>query len=927
MHKYYFTFISITYIIWHHFCRILQVHTTQYTLMKNLFFYLLVFLPLFSVAQPGYINTIIGNGSVGYGGDGGLATAASLYYPFGVCVDPFGNIYVSGSHYVRKVSPNGIITNFAGGGTSNADGILAVSSSLISPLGICSDAFGNIYISDGGTNKVRKVAPNGIITTVAGNGTAGYSGDGGPATQAKLKSPWGIFVDHLGNLYICDFSNQCIRKVNTLGIITTIAGTGFSGFSGDGGPAINAQLFNPQAVYVDINNNVYIADYNNGRIRKINSSGIINTFAGNGTTSPLLFGSSGIPAISAAMGAPSGVFMDGNGNVYIADDLYSNLYRVDNSGTIYNVNNYTSSGFAGDSGLVVSAMFNDPRHIWIDECNNIYIADEDNMRVRKIGGHCNFTNIADSFSISLNNNCQGPDFLIVPNAYSTALYVKTFFGDGQSRTDSFVTSSQASFSHSYYYSGVYTIKNVLYSYLAPIDSISYSYSYSRCLNIPMKLFNDLNNNGIYDSTSEPLLFTPSLFEVDSNGISIDTISIVSGYNYLANANVGDVYQFKLLSTALGLTPSTPSSGIIIDTLANVNSTKYIGFHCSGNQGYDFTTILSSNTRANFQKTHIIVNNNSCLQQNGILMANYSPKYTYFSANIIPSIISNHTISWNISNLSSTNASPLVINYTLHPIGASQLIVGDTVNSISIINPISGDNNPGNNTCAHNDTVKSSYDPNEMSVSPSGYIPASSTQLTYTFEFENTGNDTAQNIYVLDTISNFLDIHSLSLVAASHTMITSKVFNGTNWVMKFDFPNIKLLDSSHHNQCTGLAIFTIKTKPGLANGTVIPNRAGIYFDDNPVVLTNTVTDIIGTPSGITQVSAANVAPHIYPNPAHNELHIEGTDIHSVEITNLLGQVVLSSYNTSTSTTLNIESLQSGIYFVRVNGLYPYRLIKE
>ena len=382
-----------------------------------------------------------------------------------------------------------------------------------------------------------------------------------------------------------------------------------------------------------------------------------------------------------------------------------------------------------------------------------------------------------------------------------------------------------------------------------------------------------------------------------------------------------------MSAPYGFSTVCPSAGIT-DTLSlGANQIKYMGYNCAAPSGFDLAQAAYSNFPTPFaQHGHILVFNDYCTPQNGDETITFSAPYTFSSASIPPASINGNTVTWILNNLS--YFSPLtVINYTLTNPQPTSLPAGTAVATSSTVTPIAGDLAPSNNSATHTDIVYGSYDPNEMSVSPSGYIPASSTQLTYTFEFENTGNDTAQNIYVLDTISNYLDIHSLSLVAASHTMITSKVFNGTNWVMKFDFPNIKLLDSSHHNQCTGLAVFTIKTKPGLANGTVIPNRAGIYFDDNPVVLTNTVTDIIGTPSGITQISAATVAPHIYPNPAHNELHIEGTDIHSIEVTNLLGQVVLSSHNASISTTLNIESLQPGIYFVRVNGLYPYRLIKE
>ncbi|MEI8278278.1 MAG: T9SS type A sorting domain-containing protein [Bacteroidota bacterium] len=244
-----------------------------------------------------------------------------------------------------------------------------------------------------------------------------------------------------------------------------------------------------------------------------------------------------------------------------------------------------------------------------------------------------------------------------------------------------------------------------------------------------------------------------------------------------------------------------------------------------------------------------------------------------------------------------------------------LTAGDTVHSSIITNPITGDVNPANNACVRVDTVNASYDPNEMQVSPEGNI-LSGIQLTYTIGFENTGNDTAQNIYVLDTLSNFLDIHSLAMIACSNTLITSKNWNGTNWVLKLDFPNITLLDSSHHNQCNGMVVFSIKTKTDLAAGTVIPNTAGIYFDDNAVVLTDTVYNTIVYPASVKNTTLNNTT-NIYPNPTNNLLHIDALQEKATyRLLNVIGQLVQEGTLQAGTSTISLQAQANGIYMLQL-----------
>ena len=334
------------------------------------------------------IKTVAGNGNEGYSGDNGLAKEASLYVPQDVAVDSFGNLYIADSwnSRIRKVDINGIITTVAGNETPgfSGDGGLATEASLRYPYGVAVDSTGNLYIADLGNLNIRKVATNGIITTVAGNGIQGYDGDGGPATEASF-IPFYIAVDSSGNLYITDYENLRIRKVDTSGIITTVAGNGTLGFSGDGGPATEASLFWPRGVAVDSSGNLYIADSANYRIRKVDISGIITTVAGSETPG---FSGDGGPATEASLYSPYGVTVDSTGNLFIASFSNNRIRKVDTSGIIATIVGsgcpFYCGGFSGDGGLPTEASLRHPYGVAVDSSGNLYIADTENNRIRKV---------------------------------------------------------------------------------------------------------------------------------------------------------------------------------------------------------------------------------------------------------------------------------------------------------------------------------------------------------------------------------------------------------------------------------------------------------------------------------------------------------------------------------------------------------------
>ncbi len=334
-------------------------------------------------APLGYtIATVAGNGTNGYSGDDGPATGAQLFDPYGVVLDKSGNLYIADqlNNRIRKVSPDGTITTVAGKGTTgySGDGSAATSAELYHPCGLALDSAGNLYIADAASNVIRKLSTSGTITTVAGNQTAGYAGDGGAATSASLYEPLGVAVDAAGNIYIADSFNSRIRMVAN-GTISTLAGNGFTGRSGDGGAATSASLNRPQGVTVDTAGNLYIADTDNHVVRKVAVDGTISTVAGNGTWG---YSGDGGPATQAALFYPKSVAVDAAGNLYIVDTFNSRIRVVAADGAITTVAGNGVPGDWGDGGPASSARLKFPSGVALDAAGNLYIADTQSNRIR-----------------------------------------------------------------------------------------------------------------------------------------------------------------------------------------------------------------------------------------------------------------------------------------------------------------------------------------------------------------------------------------------------------------------------------------------------------------------------------------------------------------------------------------------------------------
>jgi uncharacterized protein (TIGR03437 family) len=325
------------------------------------------------LSPMGLSTTFAGDGTFGFAGDGGPATTAGLNGPGGIAVGPDGSLYIADehNHRVRIVSSAGAISTIAGTGIPaiSADGLPATKTALDAPAGLLLDSSSTLWIGEYFGNRVRKLAPGGFIQPVAGNGTAGFNGDFRLATTAQLKAPDQTALDAAGNLYIADSGNHRIRKVTPQGMISTYAGTGSSGFAGDGGQAASATLNLPRGVAVDAAGNIFIADTNNNCIRKVTPGGLITTVAGAGAF-PLSF--------------PRSVMVGFDQNLYIADTGNQRILRLTPTGDLATIAGTGTAGFSGDGGDSLSAQFTNPVALAMDAAGNLYVADFDNNRIRKL---------------------------------------------------------------------------------------------------------------------------------------------------------------------------------------------------------------------------------------------------------------------------------------------------------------------------------------------------------------------------------------------------------------------------------------------------------------------------------------------------------------------------------------------------------------
>ncbi len=511
--------------------------------------------------------------------------------------------------------------------------------------------------------------------------------------------------------------------------------------------------------------------------------------------------------------------------------------------------------------------------------------------------------------------CGYTSFTVTTTAVTTGLKVIADYGDGYRDTTN-VTSiwgGGAASGHVYALSGAYTVKLTLLLGSLHLDSLMYTAHALVCKTLEIYGYKDINSNCLKEY-SEPFIQTPAKVEIDSAGVPVDTISFIGHLFYTSYGPPGTIYAFRSISPPTDMVLTCPVGGVIYDTLVSAahNYSKGFAYQCSGSTNFDLA--VRSSIRANhFLKTQIYAWNNYCTPEAATLTMTFNTHYVYSVAPTpAPTSVVGNVITWNLAALTNTNQQ--YIDLWLYPTTA--LVNGEVISNTFSITPITGDVDPTNNTYTEIDTVDLSHDPNSKEVNPSGGI-VPGTKLTYTINFENTGRDTAYDIRIMDTLSDNLDLNTLTILGSSATMNTLLLHTGGYNIIKFDFPNIKLPDSSHHFLCDGSVTYSINAKNGLPVGANIDNRAGIYFDGNPVVLTNYTRNTIGLPLSTEPLSKSGNA-RIYPNPVYNELNISTltNNYQVLTISNIWGQELINMPVTQPEFKINVQSLPAGVYYLRL-----------
>ncbi len=868
------------------------------------------------------INTIAGNGISAGGAELVQATSTSITKPEGIFVDMARNVYFIDHNEakVKKVSPDGITRTIAGSGGAGytGDGGPATAATFQYLADLFVDTSGNVYICDKGNYVIRKVTPSGIISTICGTGSAGFSGDGGPATAAKLFNPWGITGDRKGNIYISDRGNQIIRKVNAAGIITTIAGTvGIGGFSGDGGPAILAQLNEPVGMTADTFGRLYFADAGNQRIRMIDALGTIHTIAGSSLVGG--FSGDGSAATAAELNGPFDVHTDPSGeHIYIADAANSCIRLVKASTGIITTfaGTGTSFGFLGDGGLATSAICFAPSSVYTTDDDVIYLTDDRNHRVRRVAPcivSAGVASIACSATVCVGASVTATDATVggVWSASNTSVSIDASTGVITGTSTGTVTISYTVLGKCGQDLATTTIAVADVPSAAPVTGLS-----SVCESALISL-SDAVSGGTWSSSNTTVAAV-------SGGIVAGIVAGTTVILYTLTNICGTDVSIKAV-TVNPLPPLaiiTGSSAICEHYTTTLSSSLTGGVWSSSNMsvatvsagivsGVSTGTAIISYSVTNIcgiaTATKIV--NVGALPVFGAITG--PPAVCSLSTALLTPPVSGGTWSSGDPGIASVNSSGLVtglaagtamISYSkTNSCGISVNTFTITVELPKTVAPVTG----GDTACVNSAIVLSDVTPGGVwssgassiaTVSSTGIvtgIKAGSTSVFYTL---NNSCGTVSASAIVD----FLPVPVPVITVHDKLLSTAAKYLNYQWYIDTT-PITYGVDTTYTVKVSGK--YSVKV-------TDVNGCSGFSTKIEFIIPRKTVSGVTNTAVGIGDVK-------IFPNPATNELHIDDLQSKTTySLLNTIGQTIQSGVLNAGSNMISIQSLGCGIYMLEL-----------
>ena len=842
-------------------------------------FYLYLFFLLMVMKVDGQvITTVAGNGTVGYTGDGGAATAAEMHNPASLALDRHGNLFFADvtEHCIRKLSAAGVISTITGNGWSGytVDGYPATAAQLAAPMGLAVDVFGNIYYSDSVFGLIRKIDTTGILTTVAGNDSfryysggfhwSSFLGDGGPATSAHFNEPAGLAVDSSGNIYVADSWNSRVRKITPAGNISTFAGNGIARATGDGGQATAASIVCPYAVAVDNFGNVYIADIGAYCIRKVSTSGIISTIAGSDTIEFGGFSGDGGPATLGELYQPMGIAVDRVGSLYIADQLNNRIRKVDSSGEINTFagiggSGYTSGGYGGDGGPAAYCQLNFPYGVAIDSTGNLFLSDYYNHRVRMVN----------TCRVPIVDSIEGVPSICAGSTYSFSDLAVG--GTWVSRLTDVATISSS---------------GVVYGISAGVDTVTYSISNS-CGTV----------FSVYPFTVMPIPEAGTITGMSS-------VCVGSSIALSDSIAVGEWLS-------VGPTAIIDSSGILTGVSAGIDTVNYrVTSTCGSNIATKSVTILplpDAGRVVTSEDTVCVGAATVCYDStrggtwgsfNGAIatVATYTGLVTGVGAGT-------DTLFYTVSNSCGTVAAYHVLE--VNPLPYSGAITGLPDICIGVPDTFRSSVGGGIWTSA-TDTI--------AAIDSNGVARGISSGIDTIFYLTSNSCGTAitsQTITVNMLPSVVLTIGADSICPGYTIAPMASVVGGT-WLTSN--PDIITVTSSG-----------IVTAVSPGSDTLIYIASSICGVDSASLLL-TVREEASCVSNVVNLILPGVS--LYPNPATSLLTVEGANGCNISVFDVVGREVLHLPLASNNQVLDISGLESGVYFVHVvDAVSGYSVVRK